>query len=148
MAPTPQMWGMLNEIWKTRFWFKKWNPVLHIRQTKFNFSFSLRKLHKITKCQVKLIHTFLMSSVYKSFHQTAKYGRQRNHILQQRFQNFLGCGPLLLLNIFNGVKFTQMEKNSNAIRGHPFMMSTRRGSGSGGRLWTGESAPCGRRHRK
>jgi len=36
------------------------------------------------------------------------------------------------------------------IRGHPFMMSTRRGSNSGGRMWTGEGrqAPCGRPQRK
>src|SRR6218665_3935414 len=34
------------------------------------------------------------------------------------------------------------------IRGHPFMTSTRRGEGSGGRMWTGEGpAPCGRPHR-
>jgi len=25
-----------------------------------------------------------------------------------------------------------------SVRGHPFMTSTRRGSGSGGRMWTGE----------
>ena len=40
----------------------------------------------------------------------------------------------------------------NLLRGHPFMTSTRRGrgSGSGGRMWTGERgpAPCGRPHRK
>src|SRR6218665_1695193 len=36
------------------------------------------------------------------------------------------------------------------IRGHPFMTSTRRGSGSGGRMCTGVwgQAPCGRPHRK
>src|SRR6218665_675195 len=38
------------------------------------------------------------------------------------------------------------------VRGHPFMTSTRRGrgSGSGGRMWTGGGgpAPCGRPHRK
>src|SRR6218665_1218539 len=34
------------------------------------------------------------------------------------------------------------------IRCHPFMTSTRRGSGSGGRMWTGGQAPCGRPHRK
>jgi len=27
-------------------------------------------------------HVYLMLSVYKSFQQTVKYGRQRNHILQ------------------------------------------------------------------
>jgi len=37
------------------------------------------------------------------------------------------------------------------LRGHPFMMSTRRGrgSGSGGRMWTKEGqAPCGSPHKK
>src|SRR6218665_67833 len=36
------------------------------------------------------------------------------------------------------------------IVGHPFMTSTRSGSGSGGRMWTGEGsqAPCGRPYRK
>src|SRR6218665_780882 len=34
------------------------------------------------------------------------------------------------------------------VRGHPFMTSTWRGSGSGGRLWTGGPATCGRPHRK
>src|SRR6218665_983023 len=42
---------------------------------------------------------------------------------------------------------------ANAFGGHPFMMSTQRGrgSGSGGRMWTGEGVvqpPCGRPHRK
>ena len=39
---------------------------------------------------------------------------------------------------------------SYCIRGHPFMTSTWRGSGSGGRMWTGGRgpAPCGRPHRK
>src|SRR6218665_2724489 len=39
-----------------------------------------------------------------------------------------------------------------SVRGHPFITSTRRGrgSGSGGRVWTGGGgpAPCGRPHRK
>src|SRR6218665_990345 len=36
------------------------------------------------------------------------------------------------------------------IRDHPFMTSTRRGSGSGGRMCTGVrgQTPCGRPHRK
>src|SRR6218665_639136 len=34
------------------------------------------------------------------------------------------------------------------LRGHPFMTSARRGSGSSGRMWTGGgSAPCGGPHR-
>src|SRR6218665_2553971 len=41
---------------------------------------------------------------------------------------------------------------SLSLRGHPFMMSTRRGrgSGSGERMWAGEGsqAPCERLHRK
>jgi len=28
-----------------------------------------------------------------------------------------------------------------SVRGHPFMTSTRRGSGSGGRMWTGGGKP-------
>ena len=36
---------------------------------------------KFTKCQIKLIHTFVYCCVYKTFHQTVKYGHQRNHIL-------------------------------------------------------------------
>src|SRR6218665_3443442 len=37
---------------------------------------------------------------------------------------------------------------TNLERGHPFMTSTCRGSGLGGRMWTGVQAPCGRPHRK
>jgi len=37
----------------------------------------------ITKCEVKInAHICLMLTVYESFHQTVKYGQQRNHILQ------------------------------------------------------------------
>ena len=39
----------------------------------------------------------------------------------------------------------------HAVRGHPSMTSTRRGSGSGGRMLTGGGGPafpCGRPHRK
>src|SRR6218665_2221586 len=49
---------------------------------------------------------------------------------------------------------TRWAKNGcAALRGHPFMTSTwreGRGSGSGGRKWTGGGgpAPCGRTHRK
>src|SRR6218665_1755914 len=43
-------------------------------------------------------------------------------------------------------------KGVKSVRDHPFMTSTRRGEGSGsdGRMWTGEGgpAPCGRPHRK
>jgi len=41
-------------------------------EIQFFFHFCQRNYVKITKCQVKLI--------YKSFHQTVKYGRQRNHL--------------------------------------------------------------------
>src|SRR6218665_257664 len=48
---------------------------------------------------------------------------------------------ILVIDSIPGSKFP--------IRGHPFMTSTRRGSGSGGRIWTGRGqAPCGRPHRK
>src|SRR6218665_3347836 len=33
-------------------------------------------------------------------------------------------------------------------RGHPFMTSTRMGSGSGGRMWKGDQTPRGRPHKK
>ena len=49
--------GMLNE-----FLFYERNPVLHLQQTKFEFifcHFCQRNYIKITKCQVKLIHTFV-----------------------------------------------------------------------------------------
>jgi len=39
-------------------------------------------------------------------------------------------------------------KTNQSVRGHPFMTSTRRGSFSGGRMWTGGQAPFGRPHRK
>src|SRR6218665_2362269 len=51
-------------------------------------------------------------------------------------------------------KFSSLDSLSYLpqLRGHPFMTSTRRGrgSGSGGRMWTGRGgqAPCGRQHRK
>src|SRR6218665_3201148 len=49
---------------------------------------------------------------------------------------------ILVIDRIPGCKFP--------IRGHPFMTSTRMGSGSGGRMWTGEGrqALCGRPHRK
>src|SRR6218665_701984 len=49
---------------------------------------------------------------------------------------------ILVIDRFPGCTFP--------IRGHPFMTSTRRGAGSGGRMWTGMGgqAPCGRPHRK
>src|SRR6218665_2337699 len=46
------------------------------------------------------------------------------HILSP---NILVCNP----NIVD---------KSTPVRGHPFMTSTRRGSGSGGRTWTGSSS--------
>src|SRR6218665_1049233 len=66
---------------KSGFGFTKRNPVLHLRQTKFTYfcHFLQETYRKFNKCQ---IHTFLTLSVYKSFHQPVKYGRQRNHILQ------------------------------------------------------------------
>src|SRR6218665_4005828 len=59
--------GMLIEIRQTRIRFENRNPVLQIRQAKFKllfFKFLLRKLHKVTKCQIKLIHTFVQSSLF------------------------------------------------------------------------------------
>src|SRR6218665_2031136 len=49
---------------------------------------------------------------------------------------------ILVIDRIPGCKFP--------IRGHPFMTSTRRGSGSGRRMWTGDGGqiPCGRPHRK
>src|SRR6218665_3348275 len=49
---------------------------------------------------------------------------------------------ILVIDCIPGCKFP--------IRGHAFMTSTRRGPGSGGRMWTGEGdqARCGRPHRK
>ena len=43
-----------------------------------------------------------------------------------------------------------IRQDTTLVRGHPFMTSTRRGSGSGGRMWTGAGgpAPRGRPHRK
>ena len=46
----------------------------------FPFSFSSSKLQKNYKMSHKInSHICLMLSVYKSFHQTVKYGRHRNH---------------------------------------------------------------------
>jgi len=46
------------------------------------FSFSPRKLHKNYQMSGKInSHNCSILSVYKSFHQTFKYGWQRNHIL-------------------------------------------------------------------
>jgi len=48
-----------------------------------SFSFSSMKLHKNTQMSGKInLHIYLMLNVYKTFHQTAKYGHQRNQILQ------------------------------------------------------------------
>src|SRR6218665_2262749 len=72
---------MLNENPENRF--QKQNLNLQLRQMKFEFFFIFVKEITEKLCQVKLIQTFcLMLSVYKSYHQTVKYGRQRNHILQ------------------------------------------------------------------
>src|SRR6218665_821736 len=58
--------------------------------------------------------------------------RAPNHIIQGTMSERLAQGSYM------------------AIRGHPFMMPTLRGSGSGGRMWTGDGgqAPCGHPHRK
>ena len=62
----------------------KRNPVLHLRLAKIEFIFSLssRKLHKNYRISGKINSSIcLMLSVYKSFHQTVKYWKQRNDIL-------------------------------------------------------------------
>jgi len=87
----------------------KQNPVLHLLQTKFEFtflSFSSRKLHKIIKCHRKLI--CLMLSVYESFHQEVKYGCERNHILQD----------LTGLEIYISMK---ASKNRNPVYKNPVL---------------------------
>ena len=66
---------------KSGIWLSNRKPVLFRWQPVFNFfpCFRHGNYIKITKCQIKLIHTV---SVWKSFHQTVKYGRQRNLLLQ------------------------------------------------------------------
>jgi len=54
---------LANEIWISFFHFRQGNYI------------------EMTKCQIQLIHT-LMLSVYKCFPSMVKYGWQRNHILQ------------------------------------------------------------------
>jgi len=68
---------MLIENWKNDFRFQ-------IRQPVFEFIwFSSRKLHKNYQMSDEIkSYICLVFSVYKSFHQTVKYGHQRNHILQ------------------------------------------------------------------
>jgi len=53
-------------------------------EIKFEFIYFCHfHLGKYIKIRGKInSHICLMLSVYKSFHQTVKYGRQRNHILQ------------------------------------------------------------------
>src|SRR6218665_2215818 len=62
--------------------------------------------------------------------------------------HFLGRPLLLLRSPYASIIL--FSSPSDRIRGNPFMTSTRRGSGSGGPMWTGVGgpAPCGRPHRK
>jgi len=65
---------------------RRLNEIYTFGEQNLNFfSFLLRKLglHKIYQMSGKhFSHIWLMWSVYKSFHQTVKYGQERNHILQ------------------------------------------------------------------
>src|SRR6218665_1327368 len=47
--------AMLNEIWKTGFWFQKRNPVQYLWQVKFRFF--------VIFVKEKLIHTFVLKLI-------------------------------------------------------------------------------------
>ena len=86
-------------------------------------------------------------NLYKRFDQnqwriflgTSLYFTQRLSLVDRRNINAYLQVPSfdqLPINCLEFVSWIQFDYHSN-VRGHPFMTSTRRGSGSGGRMWTG-----------
>jgi len=74
---------MLNEIQFSVLETKSGSTYLANEILIYLFSFSSRKLHKNYHMSGKInTHFCLMLSVSESFHQTVKYGWQKNHILQ------------------------------------------------------------------
>jgi len=74
---------------KPEIWFSVLKQILFIWQQFSNLFIFIfvkeitSKFHKNYQMSNKInLHTCLMLSVYKSFHQMVKYGHQRNHILQ------------------------------------------------------------------
>jgi len=73
---------MLNEIQKPDFGFRnKIRFYIFDEQNLIFFHFHQENYIKFTKMSGK-INSHICLSVYESFHQTVKYGQQRNRILQ------------------------------------------------------------------